>query len=149
MRAPGVLAFGDQILVPAPAPVISSTTDPERVFEVDVALAKGRLQAVNGDFELVAGRANLRQALRRRVETERGELIFHTDYGSLVRRLIGTLNGPTAALLAAQYTKSSLLLDPRVANVTSAIAAVVGDTINVRIELQPVTGRPLELAVVP
>ncbi len=145
----GVLRYGDQILIPAPTPVISTTSDPERVFEADIALTKGKLIAVDGDFAVVAGRPNLHQALRHRVETERGELLFHPEYGSFVRRLIGAVNGPTSSLLAAQYAKSAVLMDPRVATVTQATAEVSGDTIRVSIELQPVAGRPFQLTAAP
>src|SRR6266568_2110312 len=61
----GVLLTGSQILVPAPVPVIQSTTDPTLIFEVDVALdVNGLLQPdVNGDFAVVSGTKNLEQAL--------------------------------------------------------------------------------------
>ena len=147
--AAGVLAYGGQLLVPAPSPVISTAADPDRVFEIDIDLTRGMLGVSNGDFSVVSGRANLRQALRHRVETDRGELMFHSNYGSFVRRLIGTLNGPTTALLAAQYAKSAVLADPRIAAVTQAEADVVGDTTNVRVEAQPIVGRPVQLNATP
>jgi len=146
-RSAGVLAYGDQILVPAPTAVISSTADPTRVFETDIELRKGKLVIDDGDFGVVSGLANLNQSIRHRLETDRGELPFHTEYGSLVRRLIGAINGPTAALLAAQYASSALLTDPRIASIVSAQAEVVGDVINVRIECQPVAGKPVELTI--
>lgn len=145
----GVLAYGDQIRVPAPTRIISTTTDPDRVFEVDIDLSTGQLEADNGDLALVAGRDNLRQALRHRVETERGELVYHGEYGSFVRRLIGAVNGPTSALLAAEYAKSAVLADPRISSVSQSRADVVGDTINVSVEAQPVTGRPLQVEAEP
>lgn len=148
--AVGVLAYGGQILVPAPSPIISTATDPDRVFEKDILLGRdGSLSDLNGDFAVVSGRDNLRQAIKNRVETERGELIYHQDYGSLVRRLIGAVNGPTAALLAAQYVSSAVLGDPRVAKVTKSVAQVNGDVISVSLEFQPVVGRQIELEVVP
>lgn len=146
-RGRGVLAYGDQILVPAPTPVISSTADPGRVFESDIELRKGKFVISDGDFGIVSGRANLNQAIRHRLETDRGELPFHTEYGSLVRRLIGAINGPTAALLAAQYASSALLTDPRISSVLSAEAEVVGDVINVRIECQPIAGKAVQLTI--
>jgi phage baseplate assembly protein W len=148
VRAAGVLAYGDKVLVPAPSPVISSTSDPDRVFETDIELRNGQFVISDGDFGLVSGRANLNQAIRHRLETDRGELPFHTEYGSLIRRLIGAVNGPTAALLAAQYASSALRTDPRIASIISAQSEVVGDVINVRIECQPIAGKAVQLTVV-
>lgn len=142
----GVLLSGSLLRVPAPVPVISTTTDPDKVFEIDVALDdRGQLTVESGDFVVASGRTNLRQALKHRVITDRGELIFHPTYGSLVRRLIGTVNGPTAALLAAQFAKSAVQADTRIKQVTQATADVVGDVINVSIEAQPVVGRVVDV----
>lgn len=155
--APGVLLTGSQILVPAGAPVISTATDPTLVFEIDLRLAPaagtgatgGLLQFENGDFAVIAGRENFRQVLKNRVETERGELEFHQEYGSLCRRLIGTDNGPNTALLAAQYAKASLLADPRVSDVDQAIATITGDQLSLALEVIPVVGRPIQLTATP
>lgn len=144
--AAGVLLSGSMIRVPAPLPVVSTTTDPDRVFERDVMIdAHGALAIKDGDFDVASGRANLRQTLRNRLDTDRGELIFHGGYGSLVRRLIGAVNGPTAGLLAAQYARSAVLADPRIKQVTQAAAEVDGDVIRVSIEAEPVVGRVVEL----
>lgn len=142
----GVLLSGSLLRVPAPVPVITTTTDPDKVFEVDVALdGRGQMTVENGDFSVVSGRANLRQALKHRVITDRGELMFHPNYGSLIRRLIGSVNGPTAALLAAQFAKSAIQADQRIKQVTQATADVVGDVINVSVEAQPVVGRVVDV----
>jgi len=147
--SPGVLAYGAQILVPAPTRIISTTADPDRVFEIDIDLSKGHLEAEDGDFALVSGRANLRQALKHRVETDRGELVYHGNYGSFVRRLIGAVNGPTSALLAAEYAKSAIQADPRISSVTQATAEVVGDKISVSVEAQPISGRTVHVEAAP
>lgn len=148
--APGVLVAGGLILVPAPAPVTQTTTDPEKVFESDIELAvDGSLMTADGDFAMIAGRGNLRQALKNRIETERGDLLFHQRYGCNVRRLIGTVNGPTASLLAAQYVKSAVLADPRISRVTKATAEVIGDTINASVEAEAVAGRTVVVTASP
>jgi phage baseplate assembly protein W len=142
----GVKTPGDTLLVPAPSPVVETTTDPEKVFQTDMALARGgRLTFNNGDFSVVAGRENLKQALKNRIETEQGDLIYHTQYGSRVKRLIGVVNGPTASLLAAQYSRSAVLQDPRISTVKKASAEVVGEAINVTVEAEPISSRPLKI----
>lgn len=145
----GVLLYGSLIRLPASAPVVSSTNDPDRVFERDVRLTAGRLGVTDGgDLDIVSGVANLKQALQHRVDTDRGELIYHAqDYGSLVRRLVGSVNGPTAGLLAAEYAKAAVLADQRISTVTNATAEMVGDVIRVSVEAQPVVGRPVEVQI--
>lgn len=148
--APGVLLTGSQILVPAGAPVITTTTDPNLVFDIDIILVNGLLQATtSGDFQIVAGADNLRQALKNNVETERGSLLWHTDYGSLCRRMIGTVNGPTQALLTARYAAASLEMDPRVSEVDQAVATIVGDSLQLQLEVIPIVGRPIQLTASP
>jgi len=142
----GVLLSGDAIKVPAPVSVASPTTDATDVFGTDVELRNGALATANGDFALVSGRANLHQALSNRLDTERGDLLFHRDYGSLHRRLIGTVNGPTAGLLAAQYAKSALQADPRVRSITNSSATVSGDAVAVSVEVQPITGQTMQVS---
>jgi phage baseplate assembly protein W len=144
---PGVLLSGGLIRVPAPQPVVTTTTDPDKVFGIDVQLDKGALVIIGGDMAVVSGRANLRQALKHRVETDRGELMFHPTYGSRIRRLIGTVNGPTAGMLAAQYAKAAVETDDRVKQVTVAQASIDGDTIRVDVEAEPVVGRIVDLTV--
>lgn len=142
----GVLLSGSLLRVPAPVPVITTTTDPDKVFEIDVALDdRGQLTVESGDFVTASGRANLRQALKHRVMTDRGELMFHPNYGSLIRRLVGSVNGPTSALLAAQFAKSAIQADQRIKQVTQSTAEVVGDVINVSVEAQPVVGRVVDV----
>lgn len=145
---PGVILTGSQILVPAPVPVISSTTDPTKVFEIDVALdANGLLQAdANGDLAVVSGVANLAQALENRIETDNGELIFHPEYGTLVRQLLGAMNGPNAGLLAAQYDTAAVLLDPRVQSVDQSVVNISGDQADVQMEVIPIVGRSVQIA---
>lgn len=148
-RLPGVLLAGELIRIPAAVITVSASTDPDRVFERDVALIEGQLGGdVTGDLVVVAGLDNLKQAVRHRLETERGDLIFHPQYGSLVRRLIGSVNGPTAGLLAAGYAKAAVLADPRISSVLSSTAEVVGDVITVTVVAEPIVGRRVELNLI-
>lgn len=143
---PGVVLSGGYVKVPAAASTISAEAQPEEVFGRDAILRLGRLGVEAGDLEVVSGSANLAQALRHAVETERGELIFHADYGCLVRQIVGTVNGPTAAILAAEYVKATVLADSRVDRVSRADAVVAGDAVTVQVEVYPVTGKPIDLA---
>ena len=142
----GVLLSGDSIMVPAPVALTSTTSDATQVFGTDVELRNGLLSTANGDFSLVSGRANLHQALSNRLDTERGDLLWHRDYGSRHRELIGTVNGPTAGLLAAQYAKAALQADPRVRSITNSSATVIGDAVDVSVEVQPIAGQSMSVS---
>lgn len=144
--ADGVLLTGSQLIVPAPTTVVDAAVDPEEVYEIDILLSNGRIEAADGDFAVASGRDNLRQALRHRIETERGELLFHSGYGSLVRRMVGEGNGPATSAVAAGYVKTSLKDDPRVADVTSVSAKVTGDKIEVSATVQPVSGGEVQVS---
>lgn len=143
----GVVLSGQFVRVPSAAAVISAEAAPEDVFGRDVLLRSGKIEVSAGDLAVAGGADNLRQALRHAIETDRGELIFHTDYGCLLRQIIGTVNGPTAAVLAAQYARATLQSDPRVDRVTQADATVVGDAVTVTAQVQPVTGKAVDVTV--
>jgi phage baseplate assembly protein W len=141
----GVLLSGQPILVPSPS-VTATTVDPQEVFGTDIQLQSGLLQAdSNGDFAFVTGRANLSQALSNRISTERGELIYHTGYGSLLRSIIGTGNGPATELLAASTAKTAVLADPRISSINQAVATSSGDSVSVSVEAVPIMGQALQV----
>lgn len=142
---PGVLRAGGLIRVPAATAVSAVTQDADAVFQADLSLDAGALTTASGDFGVVAGLPNLRQALGNALATERGELAFHPRYGSLLRRIIGTVNGPTAGLLAASYARATISADARIARVTSSSAIVSGDTVSVEVTAEPVVGQAIKL----
>lgn len=142
----GVALSGQPIMVPAPVATVDAATNPNATFLADIDLAGGQVQADEmGDILLCEGLPNLRQALVHRVVTARAELIYHPQYGSLIKRLIGRVTGPTASILAAEYAKSAVESDPRVKEVSRATAEVVGDVINVGVQAETITGRVISL----
>lgn len=141
----GVLLTGAQILIPAPN-AAASTTDPDEVFGTDISLTNGTFTATSsGDFAPITGRANLRQALKNRVETPQGSLMYHPRYGSLLKTLIGRASVPAQQLLAASSAKGAILADPRVASVDQAIATANGDSIEVSVEAVPIAGQSVQV----
>ena len=143
-----VLLTGALIAVPAAKPMASAVNDPDSVFGVDCHLQKGLLEDDGaGDFMIVSGRANLKQQLEHRIITDKGELPGHPDYGCSIRRLLGVVNGPTAAILAARYVASTLKSDDRVATVERSVAEVSGDQIAVEAVIEPISGRQVDIQV--
>jgi hypothetical protein len=135
---PGIILTGGPIIVPAPTPALATQPDPEDVFLTDVGLNPDRtLSIVNGDFGTVSGTDNLKQAWTNRLITDKGTLLFHQDYGGLLRSLIGAVNGPNAGLLAAKYAEQDILQDPRAQAVLDATVNISGAAINVVADVQP------------
>ncbi|HEX7642029.1 MAG TPA: hypothetical protein VF472_07425 [Burkholderiaceae bacterium] len=139
--AAGVFLNGSYITIPAAAPG-AATNDPSTVFGRDVLLVDGNLTIENGDVALVDGLDNLNQALQNLLQTDQGELLFHQDYGTLIRMLIGSKTGPTAALLAAEYAKGPISADPRINDVTGATGTVGADGLQVVVQAVTVQGAP-------
>lgn len=138
----GVILTGKPVRVPASTPIADAATNPGATFLADVKLSGGHVEAdASGDFLLCDGLPNLRQALVHRVVTQNGDLMYHPEYGSQIKRLLGAVTGPTASILAAQYVSASVLADPRVADVTKSTAEIIGDVINVSVEAETISGR--------
>jgi phage baseplate assembly protein W len=129
--------------VPAPAPVTTSTTNPDDLFLTDIQLTAGRIIANSGgDVATVTGYANLNQALSNRLNTPRGRLMMHPKYGSLHQRMKGVANGPTQGVLTANYARGAVKADPRVSSIVSASAQITGDATEISIVAQPISGGP-------
>ena len=142
---PGVVLSGTQLMVPAASPTVSVATDPTAVFLTDAALVNGRIAATGGgDIQTVSGLANLNQALLRRIEVDRGELVMHPLYGSGMRKMIGKGNSPALALILGQYAKSAIARDPRIAAVPRATVVSSGDGNVVTVGAETILGRPVQ-----
>lgn len=141
-----VLLTGSLIKVPAPTGVFTDTADRGQVYERDCHLVGRKLTDDGaGDFAVVAGTANLVQQLRHRVITPRGQARRHPEYGCLVWRLLGTVNGPLAGALGARYVKAALQADYRVSSVTSAVAEVAGDAVRVTATAEAIAGGAVDV----
>lgn len=146
---PGVLLSGQVIKVMVPAPFVPASRSPDDVFQRDVALNNRLLSADDdGDFLMVSGVPNLKQAINHAMVTDRGQLQFHPRYGSLIPRIIGEVNSPVAAIIAAEYAKSVVGADKRIARVVSAEAESEGDKINVVVRAETIYGRTIDLDVI-
>lgn len=135
-----VLLNGSYLVIPAASPS-ARNPDPNGVFGQDLKLTPDGLLDIDGaDFAVVSGVDNLVQALTNALKTDQGELLFHPAYGSLIRRILGSVTGPTASLLAAKYAQQTVAADSRIVSVTSSVATVSGDVISVTVKSQTVTG---------
>lgn len=141
-----VLLTGSLLRVPAPVGVYTDEAESGQVYERDLVLTKKLLSVdANGDYAIVAGVSNLTQQLSHRINTPRGQLRRHPEYGCLVWRLLGRVSGPVAGALGAQYVKAALLADYRVARVNRSVADVLGDTIKVTATAEAIEGGAVDL----
>lgn len=139
----GVLITGSTIRVPAPTAQVDASISPEEVFLTDLALVNGQFKFSNGDISLVSGRENLAQAISNRISTDHGDLIYHGTYGANLGRLVGALNGPVRAMVAASYVEDALGDENRIQAINSIKATSQGDRLNIVGEVVPITGAPL------
>lgn len=138
--APGVVLTGASILVPAATSFVSSETDPNAVFGIDLALSSGQLSASNGDLDFTGGIENLKQALSSRVTVLKGDLGFHPYFGSYLDAMIGTTTGPTRGQMACFYIRSALLEDDRVSSISRCWYEIAGDVLMVFADVIAVSG---------
>lgn len=143
---PGVLLFGAMIKVPAPVGVFTDDGDRGQVFERDCALTNKLLGVdAGGDIAVFSGADNLRQQLSHVVVTPRGQATRHPTYGCMVWRLLGTVTGPVAAKLGADYVRSALASDYRVSRVDYSTAVISGDVISVTARAVAVEGSVVDV----
>lgn len=143
----GVLAYGNDILLPIPQP--ESIAEPEDRFLTDIAIdGNGFIMTDGADIGTVSGEQNLRQALTIRAVTSRGSLLYHPEYGSLAFTLIGHVNSLSLADLAAFYTKSAIIEDPRVDSVESIKAVVQADKTLLSATVNPLYGEAIAFEAV-
>jgi phage baseplate assembly protein W len=140
----GVLITGATIRVPAASAEVDAGVFPEEVFLADCELDRGVLQFAAGDFALVSGRDNLRQAINHRIVTDHGELVFHGTYGANLHRLIG-LSGPVQQMVGAEYVDDALREENRIQSVSRVTASIQGDRLSIEAEVVPITGANLNV----
>lgn len=137
-RQPKTAVYGDAIRIPVGREPRLAQPDDD-VFGIDLSLAHGRLDTASGDLLAIAGTANLRQAIRHRVNTGTGEMVPHPAYGCAAKHALGLRNTHVQALLVAGYVLRALQQEPRVARAQNVVPYIEGDTIHVRGEVMPRT----------
>lgn len=144
----GVIMAGSLLKIPAPVGFVTDDADRGQVYERDCAM-RGRLLSEDGsgDLAIFAGADNLRQQLQHAVSTPRGQAHRHPDYGCLVWRLLGRVNGPTAGRLGAEYVKATLKADYRVSRVDFSTAEVSGDAIRITARAVAIEGGVVDMVV--
>lgn len=95
----------------------------------------------NDDLRTEGGIANLKGALNRRLQIERGELSYHPRYGSLLQTLPGETGDVRLIARARIESIQAMLQDPRLSQLLSLTAEIDSDVMDIRAEIS-VEGRP-------
>ncbi|EDY2030046.1 hypothetical protein GTB64_004488 [Salmonella enterica] len=125
-----------------------SQTEPGQIYERDIKMTNRRLTLnANGDIDVIAGYKNLTQQLRHRLNTPMGQLKRHPLYGCRVHELKGKVQGPLLTTLSAQYVKTAIKAEYRIARVVSTVAEAQGDRVLVQAIGEAIAGDKLDLTV--
>ncbi|WP_293372284.1 hypothetical protein [Nevskia sp.] len=131
---PGVLLTGSALLIPddGAGQATSAAADPAVTFGVDLDIADGLLTDDGaGDFALVSGYGNFTQALRVRLGTPAGDLLFHPDYGNAAFTLIGRGGTRPIVVLANAMVRRAVGSDDRVAEARDFTTRLFGDRLTI------------------
>lgn len=137
-RQRATLLWGDRIAIPL-GKVTEAVSIADDVLGQDAALLQGRLAATSaGDWAVIAGDANFRQALRHRLKTPTGDLLAHPAYGCDSPAMLGLRNGRAMQMLLIGFVRRAIAMDPRAARVDQAQTATQGDHLRLRVRVTPV-----------
>lgn len=147
-RSSRVAMYGDTLAIPdATADIRPGMTSAEDVFQRDILLRGGAMSDDGaGDILLVAGRENLMQSIKHRINTNDGELIYHLEYGCKVGRLRGKRKDAANMILARMYVEQAVLMDDRISRLTDGSVMAEGDAMRVEITAETATGHPVDVS---
>lgn len=136
-RLANTVMWGDTLLIPVGNPLVVEQL-PAEIYGTDMALIGGYIDASTGDYLLIAGAANLKQALINRLQTALNELITHPGYGSNIDTALGMKIVPIVEMMVSGYILRCLKQEPRIDTINSINSTVDGDALNYAVEVTPV-----------
>lgn len=108
----------------------------QRLFGTDIRFDNDFFINSKGDYQLIEGFENLRQAVRRRLLTRPGEYKFVPDYGVGVQLYLKKPRSPSRKSELQNAIKSNLLRDPRIQEVVQVEIEDIVDGIKVGIVIR-------------
>ena len=101
------------------------------------------------DLQRVTFYDNLQQAIRLRLETPKGTLALHPDYGCKLHTLLGAVPTPDLLLIAKAFVRDALLQEPRIEKVLSlkiGYKDTLKNQIDIQLQVQPIKNlQPLNM----
>ena len=117
--------------------------DPREYLGRDVAIdATGDTRIDSrDDYQRITFYNNLQQAIRLRLETAKGSLALHPDYGCQLHTLLGQVPTPDLLLIAKAFVRDALFQEPRVERILKLEAAYrdkLQNQIDIQLTVQPI-----------
>ncbi len=129
-----VLTYGEILFIPFPESTTTLIPTPEDLYGKDIFVFDNLSPNHNdfaltphGDLATVEGIDNLKQALIRRILTEKGSLPKHPEYGSQLRTAIGNAIATQVPQFISLEVIRTLKNDPRVLEVRNVRTEIRGD----------------------
>jgi len=115
----------------------------------DLFLDNGDLNTnMYGDLSSSVGSENIANSLKHRLETEKGELIYHPEYGCNLSNVIGiTDTNVNKKEMVILEIKETLFQDDRINKVDISEVVILQDKIFVECNIQLITGESLKFVV--
>jgi LysM repeat protein len=143
-RTPGTVGPGDTILIPSPiqadqgeeprpTPLLDRMSYAEKIFMVDVALNESTDLKIDpsGDVARSYGYTNAIQAIRLAIETEKGALQRHPNYG--LPDIVGSMNTVISRKDIIDLIKKRVVSDPRFED-ANVFVKIEGSVVRIKIE---------------
>lgn len=134
LSIPGIGVTRDILMLPGDAlvtgPALERSELDVELFGRDYSAPYGRLaRGEDGDFETVESEQNVIQALRKRVGTFRGEIVYYPGYGIDQLLAIGVEGTRSNVIVSGVSVARCVYQDPRVVSVQN-LEILFADTIN-------------------
>jgi phage baseplate assembly protein W len=133
-----VLTLGDTLILPDPNSFQQIEDDTEEFakllgtdMELNEHTRKLHWDPKTHDFKVVRGVQNMKQAIKLRLMTSPGELLYHPNYGDELLTFVGRRNTAIFKALAAGIIHSCLNQDIRIYSVENIKVSVSGDVCTV------------------
>lgn len=143
-----VLLAGAQIKIPSTVAESAQQNDEAtNVLLTDCLLQRGRLtvDSVTGDLSVVSGQENLKQAIRHRIVTDPGELIYHPGYGCKIQRRKGGKNTAVAILIGRMDVQDALEQETRLKRINKITTTGSGDVLSAQADVTPISGGSIKV----
>lgn len=115
--------------------IVSDTSDIESRGTTDETLS---LTSTNNNISIVGGYENLRQALLMRLNTPKGTLILHPEYGNNFSDILGMPNTRDNVDKLKVMVEQTIRQDERVENVEVSLASVTEDVVTLELLIYPI-----------
>jgi len=141
----GILDAGDVIFIPFDG-VLGMNTFSEKgdIYSVDISMPYDDLEIISqdvNDFELISGIDNLRQGVKNKLLTFKGEMPNYEQVGLPRLSFVNDVDYTAAQI------REVLIKDPRIADVRNIVAEVENDIVRISVQVRTLSGEDFTVKV--